>query len=370
MEIQGTVAPGLEPLKIAFARLWDEVEVGASLCILRNGETIVDLWGGHTDRHCTSPWQADTLVNTYSTTKGLVALALACLVDEGRLSYEAPVADYWPAFGAEKKYDVTVAQLLSHQAGLYRFNPTVRLSDLYDFQAMVFNLASQAPAWVPGTRFGYHAITWGYLAGELIRRITGRSPGTYIRERITAPLGADCYIGLPTSLHNRCADLIGPNHARKEMPRAERPRLEDRLKSEDPVITPFRDACSVDWRCAEIPGSSGHASARGLATCYAASLDGKLFRHKTLQKAITEVTHGEVDQVLGYPTRRAMGFILSCEAVWFGSSLSAFGHTGTGGSCAFADPERGIAFAYVMNQLHTNGGLRSGQLIETLYQQL
>jgi CubicO group peptidase (beta-lactamase class C family) len=367
LKANGTVTAGFEPVQAAFEALWDEVEVGASLCIFRDGEKAVDLWGGHTDRDMWIPWQADTLVNVYSTTKGIVSLALACLVEEGLLDYDRPVVDYWSQFGAERKFDITVAQLLSHQAGLYRFVPAVSVEDLYDFQKMCFNLASQAPAWEPGTAFGYHSITWGYLAGEIIRNITDRTPGQYIARQITEPLHADFYLGVPQALNESCATLIGPNHARATMPARSRISSTERLKNEDPVITPYRDASSAAWRNAEIPASNGHASSRGLARCYAAALSGELFSPEALRLATTEVTHGEVDKVLGYPARRAMGFILSCEDVWFGPSPNAFGHSGTGGSTAFADPDAGIAFAYVTNQLHTSGAHRSRKIIDALY---
>lgn len=368
MRIEGTVAHKFEPVRKVFERLWQDVEVGASLCVIRQGETIVDLWGGHQDRDSRTPWQADTLVNVYSTTKGMVALALACLVEDGQLDYQRPVIDYWPEFGAEQKFEVTIAQLISHQSGLYRFNPAVAVDDLYDFQKMAFNLASQAPAWTPGAQFAYHSISWGYLAGKIISVITGLTPGQYIAERIAGPLNADFYLGLTDALQARCATLIGPNHARKKMPQRQAPQLKQRLKTADPIITPFRDACSVAWRRAEIPASNGHASAAGLAACFNAALDGQLFSEMTLRQATAEVTNGEIDQVLGYPVRRAMGFILSCDDVWLGPSERAFGHTGTGGSIAFADPDEGISFAYVMNQLHSNGGSRSRLLIESLYQ--
>ncbi|MBT5700337.1 MAG: beta-lactamase family protein, partial [Gammaproteobacteria bacterium] len=153
--VEGTIQPGFEPVRDAFASLWKEIEVGAGLSVFLGDELVVDLWGGHTNRSRTTPWQRDTLVNTYSISKGMVSLALACLVDEGKLDYDKPVADYWPQFGAERKFNITVGQALSHQAGVYTFNPTMKTEDLYDWQKAAFNVASQAPAWEPGTAFGY-----------------------------------------------------------------------------------------------------------------------------------------------------------------------------------------------------------------------
>lgn len=366
MNIQGYVRPGFEPVREAFAALWDEIEVGASLSIYGGDKAIVDLWGGSTDRAGEEAWKKDTLVCTYSTTKGIVAIALAMLLEEGKLEYDKPVVDYWPQFGAENKFDITVAQLLSHQAGLYQFEPAIEVEDLYNWQHRAFQLASQKPAWEPGTAFGYHAVTWGYLAGELIRQITGQTPGELIRSRIAVPLGAEFYLGVPETLHSRCANLIGPNHARKEIAPLSR-RLDKSLSPNDPLITPFRHVSSSAWRSAEIPASNSHASADGLAKIYNAAITNKLLKPSTLQQATSEVTRGEIDLVLGQPLRRAMGFILNCENVYFGPAGTAFGHSGTGGSLAFADPENGVAFAYVMNQLHRDGPLRARGLIDSFY---
>lgn len=366
MKIEGHCQREFTPVEKAFAALWDEIEVGASLCIYHDGRPVVNLWGGYTNRAQTIQWQEDTLVNVYSTIKGIVALSLAQLVDGGRLEYELPVTTYWPAFGAEQKFDITVAQLISHQAGLYRFDPPVSVEDLYNWQKITMQLASQRPAWKPGNAFGYHPVTWGFLAGELIRQVTGVSPGTFISERLAGPLNADVYIGLPPNLHHRCATLAGPNHARKALP-ARKSAGSKTLVTDDPVITPFRHACSSEFRQAEIPATNGHASAVGLARCYQAALDGNLLSDAVIETATREVTCGEIDQVLGQPLRRSMGFILNCDDCYFGPAKNAFGHSGSGGSIAFADPENNVAFAYVMNQLHSIGPLRARQLINSFY---
>lgn len=362
--LNGDVSDGFEPVRDTFARLWDDIEVGASLSVYRGGEPAINLWGGFSDRAATIPWQRDSLVNTYSTTKGIVALALALLVESGDLDYGAPAADYWPQFGAEKKFHISVAQLLSHQAGLYQFEPAIEVEALYDWQQRTFQLASQAPAWTPGTAFGYHSITWGFLAGELIRRISGMSPGAFIQTHLAAPLKAEFHLGVPEALQRRCTELIGPNHARKPQSVNRKP-VNKSLSPNDPVIAPYRHICSPGWRSAEIPASNGHASAEGLAKIYAAIPD--LLSAQTLAQATREQTRGEVDLVLGQPLRRAMGFILNCEDVYFGPEPTAFGHTGTGGSIAFYDPVNNIAFAYVMNQLHRDGSIRGRALIDALY---
>lgn len=340
--------------------------MGAGLSVFLGDELVVDLWGGHTNRDRTIPWQRNTLVNTYSISKGIVSLALACLADEGKLDYNKPVADYWPQFGAERKFGITVTQALSHQAGVYTFQPRIEAEDLYDWQKSAFNIASQAPAWEPGTAFGYHSITWGYIAGELVRRITGKTTGNYLRSRLTDQLDADFHIGLTQAEQERCAEVIGPNHARilfRKRPITKK----DTLPGNDPALTPYRHVSSSAWRNAEIPSSNGHGSSLGIAKCYQAAIAGKLFSTEALKLAVKEETNGETDLCLGQLLRRSKGFILNCEPCYFGPSKRAFGHAGTGGSTAFADPDNNIAFAYVTNQLHQSGSVRYRKLIDTFY---
>lgn len=364
--IEGTIQPGFEPVRDAFASLWKEIEVGAGLSVFLGDELVVDLWGGHTNRSRTTPWQRDTLVNTYSISKGMVSLALACLVDEGKLDYDKPVADYWPQFGAERKFNITVGQALSHQAGVYTFNPTMKTEDLYDWQKAAFNVASQAPAWEPGTAFGYHSITWGYIAGELVRQTTGKTTGDYLRRRITDQLKADFHIGLTGHEQERCAEVIGPNHANPAIKKTPA-REKNTLPKNDPALPPYRVVSSADWRKAEIPATNGHGSSLGIARCYQAAIAGKLFSREALQLAVQEETKGETDLCLDQLLRRSRGFILNCEPCYYGPSKKAFGHAGTGGSTAFADPDNNVAFAYVTNQLHRSGTLRYRKLIDTFY---
>lgn len=326
---------------------------------------VLDLRGGWRDRSQTQSWQEDTLVNIYSTTKGPVALAIACLVSDGLLDLDMPVVEVWPEFGAENKFDVSVRQLLSHQAGLYQFQTSVTVEDLYHWQQCTLALASANPAWSPGSGFGYHAITWGYLVGEIIRRITGMSPGSFIRQRVHPEI----HIGLTEDQLIRCAELVGPNHARRPLTptKSVRPRTIIHKSNLDPMISPFRDVCSESWRRAQIPGSNGHAGATALAEMYQWAISGELLSLDALQDLTRELTAGETDLTLGQQVRRASGFILSCDDVYFGPSATAFGHSGTGGSVAFGDPENGIAFAYVMNQLDISGSRRYRQLIQSLY---
>ncbi len=362
VEIQGEVTSQFEPVRQAFLDLWQDIEVGAGLCVFHQGKKVIDLWAGYTNREMTETWQADTLVNVYSTTKGLATLAFAVLVDEGKVNYEDKVTDYWPEFGAEGKQDVTIAQLLSHQAGLCGVEQKLSVSDLYDWDKMINLLAAQKPLWPLGEACGYHAVTWGYFPGELVRRITGKTLGQYFEEKVRKPLNADCYIGVPDKDLKRCATLVGPNRARKQpsgpAAEAEMPALYP-IALLNPSISPFRDACSEKWRKSEIAAANGHASARGLATVYGAlSMKGELNGTRIIsQDAIEQATQIEVDQqldlVTGTVMRRSRGFILNTDQA-YGPNPDAFGHAGAGGSLGYADQDAQIGFGYAMNQMQAD----------------
>jgi CubicO group peptidase (beta-lactamase class C family) len=262
---------------------------------------------------------------------------------------------------------------------------------LYNWQKMTNLIATQAPLWSPGKASGYHAVTWGYLPGELIKRITGESLGAYFRRKIGEPLQADCYIGLPDAEHDRCATLNGPNRARRNFDSTLAPKEkqsptlhppQDQTSSDlykqsmlNPVIAPFKHACSPEWRRAEIAASNGHASARGLAKIYAAlSMQGELSGTSILSSgAIDAATLPEVetstDLVMNSVIRRSRGFILNTDGN-YGPNSKAFGHNGTGGSTAFADRENGVSLAYVMNQMLSNSLTepRANRLTHALFQ--
>jgi CubicO group peptidase (beta-lactamase class C family) len=378
-EIFGETESGFEKVKEAFRANWDGYEVGACVSVVYKGKKVVDLWGGFQDKACTRPWKSDTLVNVYSTTKGMASLAVAILAEEGKLDYEALVTDYWPEFGAEGKDKVTVAQLLSHQAGVCGVSEKIQITDLYDWDKMVRLLAAQKPFWEPGQASGYHAVTWGYLAGELIRRITGKTPGQYFQEKVAGPLGTDFYIGLPDSEMNRVADMIGPNHGRV----AQKPLDGSRkippfytVALLNPEIRPFKDASSPAWRKAEIPAANGQANARGIARIYGALANGgeidgiRIISRKGIETATIEEVNGEqVNLVTGRAMRFARGFILNTEGQ-YGPNPKTFGHAGAGGSIGFADLEANIAVGYAMNQMQVNEDdvPRSQSLIRAVYE--
>ncbi|MFO7963843.1 MAG: serine hydrolase domain-containing protein [Desulfobacterales bacterium] len=377
--IEGFVAPGFERVKEAFAANWEGYEVGASCAVVHKGKWVVDLWGGYRQRDLQKPWQKDTLVNVYSTTKGMAALTIAILVDEGRLDYDDRVVDYWPEFGANGKEKVTVAQVLSHQAGICGVSERITNADLYDWEKMTRLLAEQKPFWEPCKTAGYHAVTWGYPAGEIVRRVTGKTLGTVFREKVAKPLNADFFIGLPDAEMDRVADLVGPNRARvpqKPVLNPEVPRFYS-VALMNPGIRPFKDACSTAWRKAEIPAANGQANARAIARIYGALANGgeiegiRIISKAGIDRAVREEIVVPEDPVTGSPMRFARGFMLNVEDN-YGPNPDSFGHGGAGGSIGFADPEANIAVGYAMNQMQVNPDdePRAGFLVDAVYKSI
>jgi CubicO group peptidase (beta-lactamase class C family) len=380
--IAGSVIAQFMPVRDVFADLWHKSEIGAGLSVYYQGQKVVDLWGGWMDRGKSEPWHQNTLVNIYSTTKGLASLAIAILFDEGLIDYDQKVAHYWPEFGVAGKADITVAQLMSHQAGLSGISQTITVEDLCDWEKMTRLLALQAPLWEPGTKAGYHAITWGYFPGELVRRITGQTLGQYFFEKVARPLNVDCYIGLADQHHARCATLNGPNHAPTTDQNTGNSKTQIgtgiaassselfRSAQQNPIIRPFTDACSTPWRRAEIAAANGHATATGIAKIYAAlanegELNGtRIISSLALTQALKVEVEGIEDLVLGHQIRRARGFILNTGSA-FGPNPRSFGHNGAGGSTGYADPDLNLAVSYVMNQMQTNDGVEKPR-VETL----
>jgi CubicO group peptidase (beta-lactamase class C family) len=372
------VAVGFEPVRSAFQQnLASGLDVGAGLCVVRDGEVIVDLWGGCTDIARESPWQADTLINVYSTTKGVAALAFALLVDDGMVDYDQPVAEIWPELRAGET-GLTVGDLLAHRGGLCGISQKLEVADLYDWDRMCRLLERQEPLWEPGTAAGYHAVTWGYLPGELVRRLTGRSLGELIAERVSGLLDADFYLGLPETEDARVAALIGANRAVVRA-RDDSPEIEATppvmplypIALENPIIRPYQDAFSLQWRRAEIAASNGHASARAIARIYGAAVtrgQDALLSTQTLQRLLQPRVEETRDLVLGQRIRRSAGMILNHDDN-YGPEPRAFGHAGAGGSVGFADPVRRFGFGFVMNQMLSGGFSRQRiqRLLTALY---
>jgi CubicO group peptidase (beta-lactamase class C family) len=380
-KVEGECDARFERVRRVFEKSFDGGEVGAAVAITLDGRPVVDLWGGFADAARTRPWQRDTIVNVYSTTKGVTAICAHRLVEAGRLDLDAPVARYWPEFAQAGKERMPVRFLLSHQAGLPAVRKILPQDALYDWNAMCEALAAETPWWEPGTKHGYHALTYGFLVGELIRRIDGRSVGGYFRDELALPLGLDFWIGLPGREHVRCADMI------PAPPTAE--GAEDVLEqfsrnASEMVRLTFNNppgrrghVNSPEWREAEIPAGNGHGDARSLARLYGAlacggTLDGvHVLSQEAIDRARTEQAFGK-DEVLGFPMRFGLGFMLRHDLMPLGPNTSAFGHAGAGGSIAFADPEARIGFAYVMNQMQggTTGDPRGFRLIGAVYKSL
>ncbi len=371
VEIHGQTDKRFERVREAFASGFERgVELGASLAIEIDGKRVVDLWAGSADRHSSSPWQADTLVNVYSTTKGITALCAHRLVDEGRLDLDAPVVKYWPEFGQAGKDRIPVRQLLNHRAGLPALR-TIRPGEaLFDWNTMTAALAAETPWWTPGEKHGYHAVTFGWLVGELIRRVTGKSVGTYLREEVAGPLGADFHIGLGPELQARAARLtqMKPSEVTPEYKTGQPNIVEVIMKdpagvtsrafANPPTMAKPGVANTPEWRAAEIPAANGHASARGLAALYSAAATGKTVGGRpflsaaSLMECHTEGSHG-TDEVLKISSRFGSGFML-CQDFKGGSfspNPRSFGHPGAGGSLGYADLDAKIGFGYVMNRM-------------------
>ena len=348
-------------------------DVGASFCATHEGETVVDIWGGYADEARTRPWEQDTIVNVYSTTKTMTALTALLVADRGELDFDAPVARYWPEFAANGKEGIKVSHLMSHSAGLSGWKEPICAEDFYDWDKVTSLLAAQAPFWEPGTAPGYHAVTQGYLVGEVIRRITGRTLGTVFREEIAEPLGADFHIGLPASEDARVADLIPPP-----------PGAGISERSEDPLPANMANNPGIDvlatrsraWRAAEIPAAGGTGNARSVAEIQAILANGgvakgKRFLSEAGCRKAAELQIEGLDLILGVPVRFGLGFGLSGGMVPLPNSNTIY-WGGYGGSLVIIDMDARTTFSYVMNRMEgtTTGDMRGFGLAMAMWQAL
>jgi CubicO group peptidase (beta-lactamase class C family) len=374
--MDGWVATEFAPVLDAFGANFDERgEVGAAVSVYLDGRPVVDLWGGLADPIAARPWVEDTIVPVFSCTKGVTAVCANLLIERGELDPDAPVASYWPEFAANGKDSITVRVALSHRAGLPLVEGDFTLDDVCAWDPIVEQLARQAPIWEPGTQHGYHMRTYGWITGELIRRITGVSPGTFLRKEVADPLDLSCWIGLPESEEPRVAHLVPPD---MDMRAALAP-LRDKLLLARVFGNPS-DLFTYDemWNtrqmhACELPSSNGIGDARSLARLYASCIqegvDGVRTLHDvTVQQARTEQVRGP-DAVIIVESAYGLGFMLGSS---FGAANppNVFGHAGAGGSLAFADPEVGVAFGYVMNDLRfgADGDPRSESLVRAMYE--
>ncbi len=384
-DIFGTVAPGWEAVRAAFeanfATSNPDGDVGAGVSMYHHGELVVDLTGGAFEHGGDRPYDDSTLQLVFSTTKGITAIAVAMCAERGLIDYDAPVAQYWPEFAAHGKGTVTVAQLLSHQAGLITVDGPITLGEALDLPTVTARIADTAPLWPLGDGHGYHALTYGWLAGELVRRVdpAGRTLGAFVADEIVAPIGGDAelWIGLPEDLEPRVSPLIG-----SLAPKADDPQVQAMLEMFMGPDSMGGKALFLggaflgdglfnrrEVHAAEIPAANGITNARSLARIYAATIGSvngvRLLDPETVDRARTTITPpGEGDKCLIMPTTFGLGFMTHGDFTPY-AGPGSFGHAGAGGSVAFAQPESGLSFAYVMNRMASNlaGDLRAANLI-------
>ncbi|MFJ9377162.1 serine hydrolase domain-containing protein [Streptomyces sp. NPDC101455] len=381
--VDGHCDPRFTAVRTAFEENFrDRDELGAALTVTVDGEPVVDLWGGWADEARTRPWERDTVVNVWSTTKGPVALCAHMLADRGLLDLDAPVATYWPEFAAAGKENVLVRHLLSHRAGLAGLREPHSLAQLYDWELTTERLAATEPWWEPGTRSGYHALTYGFLVGEVVRRVSGLLPSAFLEREVTGPLGIDFTIGLPEKEAGRAAELV---HA-PAPPASEQAAVFSQLTPAaiaaltNPVAG-AAEANTPEWRAAEIPAANGHGTARAVAALYGVFAGrGSYGGHRVLSpEAVERVREGQGrcrDLVIGagfaHETEIGLGLWLSGPNGSYGRNPRAFGHDGFGGSFGLADPEAGVSIGYVMNRMgrHIADDPRKMGLIDALYDAL
>lgn len=354
--VSGGVVDGFEPVRRVFeANFAEHGELGASVCVVVGGETVVDLWGGWADLARTRVWEGDTLVNAYSVGKGVVSVLLLRLVEAGLVELDTPVADYWPEFGVAGKGGATVRHALSHQAGVPAIAEPLTDDDLWDFDRMCAALAATAAWFAPGERHVYHTNTFGHLIGGIVRAATGDLPGAVLR-RVVEPLHADLWFGVPDGEHHRCAEVAFDSPASPARSPSERGELDPEQRmvllgySNPPGYSSVGVVNTPEWRRAQVPSTNGHMSARGVARFYDALLDGRLLGDDVLAEAVTPQASGHCP-VLGQEVTFGLGLQPWTEHRPFGRNPGGFGHYGSGGALGFADATAGVAFGYVMNHV-------------------
>jgi CubicO group peptidase (beta-lactamase class C family) len=391
--VHGYCDPRFQPVRDVFERnLREGLDLGAAVAFTLDGEPVVDLWGGHLEFDRKDEWQRDTLVNVYSTSKGMTAICAHRLVEQGKIDLDAPVATYWPEFAQAGKQNVPVRWLLSHQAGLPAIRKPLPKGALYDWSAITGALAEQEPWWEPGTKHGYHAMTYGFLVGEVVRRVSGQSLGTYFREQVAEPLGADFHIGLAeehdartTRLHGQLVSRGkdgGPPKLPDNLPAPLRKFMQDMTDGSTMTgaafINPPQDRGDVNsraWRAAEIPAANGHGTARSLARIYGAlarggEVDGvRILEPETIDVAISEQAFGPDAVLGGLPMRFGLGFMLRHDFMPLSPNPRAFGHPGAGGSIGMADPDPKVGFGYTLNKMQQGlvGGAGGFAMIKAFY---
>lgn len=345
MAVQGFTTADFAPLRAAFEDCFALGQHGGSVSVVHRGALVAELWGGSADAAGLRAWQQDTLVNVWSCTKGIAAVAMAMLVDRGLVDYDQPMARYWPEFAANGKADITVGEALSHQGGLDGLSVPMDLTGLYAGPPYAQALAAMAPLWPPRSRSVYHAISLGTLVAEPLRRITGQSFGVFLRDQIAGPLAADMFVGLPEAEETRVAEIIegaGVMDGITEVLRSAHPNA-----WENPSLRPT-EPNTRSWRAAEIPGANGQATAKAMALIYGDLVSGasRLLSSQALAQA-TKPRFVGVDAAHGGDVAYGAGFGLMQQ----GARAGSFGHSGWGGSFGFADPAAGFGMGYTTNHM-------------------
>jgi CubicO group peptidase (beta-lactamase class C family) len=359
-EVHGSCDERFTGVRDALAASLDRDDVGASAAIHLDGEPVVDLWGGHADEARTLPWQRDTITNAWSTTKTMTALCALILADRGELDLHAPVAAYWPQFAAGGKSGIEVRHLLSHTAGLPTWDEPLTLEDFYDWDTATSRLAAQSPRWEPGTESGYHAISQGNLVGEVIRRITGRTVGTFFAEEVAGPLGADFHIGLAAEHDHRVSPVIPA-----PVPDGEAGGALAGIFANPPISA--QTAVTPAWRRAEIPAAGGHGNARSVGAVQSVLACGgvgrapdgqavRLLSERGCEAVFEEQSNGP-DRYLGFPLRFGMGYGLVSDQVPLSPNPRTCFWGGWGGSLVVIDLDARMTISYVMNQMLDPGTL-------------
>lgn len=375
--VAGHVAPGFAAVREAFIENFDQRgDLGAACCVYLDGRPVVDLWGGFADLAAGRRWEEDAIQVVFSATKGVTAACVHRLAERGALDLDAPVASYWPEFAARGKERIPLRWVLCHKAGLAAVDGDLTLDEVLAWDPVVAAIAAQAPSWEPGTAHGYHARSYGWILGEVVRRVTGRSIGRFLAEEIAAPLGVDLFIGLPDAEQRRCARLIPPGD--------DLPPLTELLGATSltaRVMNGPSELFAYDemWnrpevRAAEMPSSNGVGNARALARFYAAlvgEVDGiRLLKPETVEAACVVQADGP-DLVILVPSRYGLGFTLPPMLVP-GSGPRSFGHPGAGGSLGFADRDARLGFGYVTTKMVFDlaGDARQRALVDAVYRSL
>jgi CubicO group peptidase (beta-lactamase class C family) len=387
--IQGTVQPKFEPVRALLeAQFANDQHIGAGVCVYHHGRPVADLWGGLANEDTKAPWQRDTMAMSYSTTKGLVATCLHVLADRGLVDYQKPVAKYWPEFAQKGKDRITVYHVLTHQAGMAQLPEGMYGADLFDWERVIHGIEQEEPVWEPGTESGYHAVTFGFLVGEIVRRVSGKRIGQFLRDEICGPLGLrDMYIGAPAEVEGQIAKLKNRMIMSPEMVK----QMQERLAAGGEMMSPLTQRAmgmrpgstmaggendnvfdTPEGHQAEIPAANGVMTARDLARLYAClgnggELDGARLMSAERVATMSKQQTRRADKVIIVEVGWALGYMTGGIEGWpQGPRASAFGHAGLGGSIGFCDPEIGMAFGFTTNALAMDliGYGRTAQLAE------